>query len=166
MTTLRGHGISVLLPSGWEGHLGRRAEAVAAAVTAGTAAAASAVTEVVLPVAHLASVALPADRGDFGSGAVDGLGPDDVFVALIEYGPECVGTATFPATGLPRRAGAANFNRRSLQRTIDGQSGWQHFFSEGDRAFCLYVVLGRDHDVTPLLRTVDEVLAAVTIEAR
>ena len=46
---------------------------------------------------------------------------------------------------------AAWFNRRALQRTLDGQTGFQRFFSHGGRAFCLYVVLGRDSGIDPVI---------------
>nr|MDQ3294736.1 hypothetical protein [Actinomycetota bacterium] len=68
------------------------------------------------------------------------------------------------AQGIPRRAARARFNRRGLQNAIDGQAGWQSFFTAAGRAFCLYVVLGRDHDIAPLVAEVERVLAALTIE--
>jgi hypothetical protein len=139
-------GIAVEAPPGWE-----------AAIT-GEAGKAER-----LPVAHLATIALGPDRGDFGSGAVEDLGPDDAFVALVEYGPECAGTELFSREGLPRRLRASAFNRRALQRTLDGQAGQQLFFSTGGRAFCLYVVLGRDHDLGPLLDRVHAALDGVEV---
>ena len=146
------HGIAVDLPPGWEG-------AIAAATTPGAKAADAAA----YPVAHLSTAALPPDRGDFGSGVVDDLGPDDAFVALLEYGPECAGTPMFSRQGIPRHLRARAFNRRTLQRTLAGQAGQQVFFTEGGRAFCLYVVLGRDHDVEPLVDRVNAALAGVEV---
>lgn len=152
---LAAHGIAVDLPEGWEGAI-----TTAAPDDPGKAAADP------LPVLHLATTALPPERGDFGSGAVERLGPDDAFVALLEYGPECAGTALFARQGMPRRLRASWFNRRALQRTIDGQAGLQRFFTHGDRAFCLYVVLGRDHDLDPLLARVHAALDAIDPDAR
>lgn len=145
-------GIAIDVPRGWEGAIG-----AAAPVDEGKAAAAP------LPVAHLSTAALTAERGDFGSGTVEHLGPDDAFVALVEYGPECVGTAVFAKQGLPRRLRVRGFNRRALQRTIAGQAGQQVFFTEGGRAFCLYVVLGRDHDIAPLLDRVHAALDSIDL---
>lgn len=144
------HGISVTLPRGWEGHI-----AGTARTKGGPAPAA--------PVAHLSTVPLPPGRGDFGSGAVEGLGRDDAFVALVEYGPECAGTALFARQGVPRRLRARAFNKRALQRTLAGQCGVQLFFTEAGRAFCLYVVLGRDHDTAPLLDRVHATLDSIRI---
>lgn len=90
---------------------------------------------------HAATVALPAARGDFGSGVVDLLGSDDVFVALFEYDPEEAKAALFAARGLPA-VRPADFSTGVMQRTIRGQSGAQWFFAEHGRAFCLHAVLG------------------------
>jgi hypothetical protein len=146
------NGIAADLPPGWEGAIG-----TAAPDDTGKSAAAP------LPVLHLCTAALAPDRGDFGSGAVEGLGPDDAFIALLEYGSECVGTALYAHEGLPRRLRAKAFNRRALQRTIAGQAGMQRFFTDGGRAFCLYVVLGRDHDLAPLLARVHAALDGIDL---
>jgi hypothetical protein len=168
---IEGHGIAATLPARWEGVIGQRPEAAAAGTalvtgtgeTTASSGGLGSPDERILPTAHLATIALPAERGDFGSGAVDNLGPDDLFVALLEYGPECAGTAAFSRQGVPRRARRTNFGRRSLQRTIDGQAGWQQFCTENGRAFCLYVVLGRDSEIEPLLTELDTVLGSFRI---
>lgn len=174
MPRLSRYGIEVDLPPGWEGAIGRRpdgradpADAAVAEIT-GTSpvGAEGSPDEVILPTAHVATVPLPPDRGDFGSGVVERLGPDDAFIGLLEYGPECAGTPAFAGRGVPRRARVADFNRRALQRVIDGQAGWQHFFTDGGRAFCLFVVLGRDHDIQSLVERVNQVLAGLIIEPR
>jgi len=104
-----------------------------------------------------------AERGDFGSNVVEDLGPDDAFVALVEFGPECAGTPLYARQGLPRRLRSRAFNRRALQRTLEGQAGQQLFFTEAGRAFCLYVVLGRDHDLGPLLDRVHAALDGIEL---
>ncbi len=90
---------------------------------------------------HAATVPLPPDRGDFGSGVVDLLGPDDVFVALVDYGSEVADVGLFANQGMPRLA-PSQFGPNRLQRPLPGLSASQHFFSEGGRAFCLFTVLG------------------------
>ena len=90
---------------------------------------------------HAATVPLPAQRGDFGSGVVETLGPDDVFVSLFEYDAEDAGKALFAATGLPA-PGPADFSPAVLQRTQLGHSGAQWFFAVEGRPFCLHAVLG------------------------
>jgi hypothetical protein len=94
------------------------------------------------PLIHAANFALPARRGDFGSGAVEVMGSEDVFVSLFEYGPESAGQALFASEGLPRQIDPDLFHPRALQRVIPGQAGYQRFFTENGRPFCLYVVLG------------------------
>lgn len=156
---LASRGLTAALPAGWEGAFTTPAAVPARRTPAGVSTAAVPS----LPTLHLANFALPADRGDFGSGAVDRMGPRHAFVSLLEYGPECVGTALFDAAGLPRDLAASDFSARALQRTLAGQTGLQHFFTEAGRAFCLYVVLGHRGNAVPLAREVGGTLANVTI---
>ncbi|MDP3712137.1 MAG: hypothetical protein Q8R60_06600 [Mycobacteriales bacterium] len=90
---------------------------------------------------HAATIPIPSTRGDFGSGVVDLLRADDVFVSLFEYDPEDAKTALFAAKGLPT-VRPADFSTGVMQRTIKGRSGAQWFFSAAGRAFTLHVVLG------------------------
>lgn len=92
-------------------------------------------------VLHVMTCPIPAERGDFGSGAVDVLGLDDVFVALLEYDREEADRTLYAATGLPV-VRPSEFSPNGMQRPLPGQSGGQWFFRVGDRAFCLFVVLG------------------------
>ncbi|MFA9445949.1 hypothetical protein [Egicoccus sp. AB-alg6-2] len=157
---LRGHGIRAELPDGWEGAI--RRERVPP--EAGDGELAPAAVAEAPPVVHLGTFALPAERGDFGSGAVDLMAGDDSFVALLEYGAEEAGTPLFAANGLPRRLDPRQFSGRSLQRSLPGQAGWQHFFTEAGRAFCLYVVLGDGRDANRQVRRVEEVLAQIRLD--
>jgi hypothetical protein len=161
---LAAQGITTTLPPGWEGRISRRVDPSldrqAATNGFGTPG------ERTYPVAHLANFALPEDRADFGSGAVDLMGPDNLFVCLFEYGPEAVGTALFAPQGLPRKLRPGQFSPRALQHVIVGQSGYQHFFTEGNRAFCLFVVLGSHDNAPALVPLGSQVLSATTIEAR
>ena len=81
MATIRAHGIDVGLPAGWDGRISVRADGAPEA--AFTAAGTHAATLRSRPVVHLANFGLPADRGDFGSGAVELMGDRDVFVVLF-----------------------------------------------------------------------------------
>ena len=90
---------------------------------------------------HAATVPLPTQRGDFGSGVVEHLGPDDVFVALFEYDERDAARALFAATGLPSPR-PSDFSTAVLQRTQRGHSGAQWFFAVEGRPFCLHAVLG------------------------
>jgi hypothetical protein len=166
---LSGHGITTELPSGWEGRISRRVADPSRAVPAaaeGLSTAAVAVAEETFPVAHLANFALPANRGDFGSGAVNVMGPDNVLLCLLEYGPECVDTELFAPTGLPRQLDPGAFGANQLQRAIKGQAGQQLFFTEANRAFCLFVVLGAQRNAATLVPLADSVLSSVQIDPR
>lgn len=158
---LEGHGIAARLPAGWEGSIAAHRQggldvAAAAHSDAGRA-------RGVLPVAHFATFALPAMRGDFGSNVVDAMRPADAFISLVEYGPEEAGSALFSSRGLPRRLDPRSFSPKQLQRTIAGQAGLQIFFTSNDRAFCLYVVIGDAGDAHRLVRRVEQVLADIEL---
>lgn len=115
------------------------------------------------PVLHAATVALPAERGDFGSGVVELLGVDDVFVSLVEYGEEEAGSKLFKEGLLPRQLGPDLFRTSQLQRWQPGQAGLQVFFSVDGRAFCLYVVLGSFNRRGELVKEVNALLAGLAI---
>lgn len=149
MTRLDRFGIAVELPPGWEGEIYRRPS------TPDGLRPQAAQEEA--PVAHAATFGLPPDRGDFGNGAVDLMAPDDVFLSLFEYDPPAASTALFAAEGLPR-LDDDDFSTSTLQRGLPGHSGCQRFFHIGDRAFCLYVVLGSHRFRSPLVRRVNQVL--------
>ena len=162
---LAAHGLAAQLPPGWEGSIAaERQDLVSVAAQAFSAA--SAPAPQTLPVAHFATCALPAVRSDFGAEIVEQMATADVFVALLEYGPEEAGSALFAHEGLPRRLDPRRFSAAQLQRTLRGQAGFQLFFHEGGRAFCLYIVLGDATDAHLQVRRVEQVLATLEIEER
>jgi len=168
---LDSQGITTTLPPGWEGRITRR-EAPAAAPALGLAPSRvtlgpnGATGERTFPIAHLANFALPEERGDFGSGAVDIMGPGNLFVCLFEYGPESVGTALFAPQGMPRSLTPSQFSPRALQHVIPGQAGFQTFFTEQNRAFCLFVVLGALASAPTLVPSANQVLTGTTVQPR
>ncbi|WP_052668313.1 hypothetical protein [Nitriliruptor alkaliphilus] len=155
---VRGFGIRADLPRGWEAALRTAAPAPPAPDEAATLSAPTA------PVLHAGTFPLPTDRGDFGSGAVETMQDGDTFVALLEYDQEEADTPLFEAQGLPRRLDPRRFHRRSLQRVLPGQAGYQTFFTEGGRAFCLYVVLGDEEDKLVQVRRAEQMLATIVID--
>ncbi len=102
------------------------------------------------PVAQFATFPIPDGTGDFGSGAVTLMGPNDVFATLFEYGPESVGKALFAQPGRPTAFAPRHFSPMVLRRGIPGQSGTQWFFTEAGRPFSFYAVLG-SHRLRELL---------------
>jgi uncharacterized surface protein with fasciclin (FAS1) repeats len=162
LTDLSAHGIAVTLPAGWEGRVFRRPAAgeVGVAAADGPAAPPGETTHAVV---HVATIALPPDTGDFASSAVERLGPNDALVVLFEYDPVSTTQPLFATRGIPRTVSADDFSPNVLQRTIRGQAGVQQFFQEGDRAFCLYVVLGSFANRERMVGPVTELLASFRI---
>ncbi|GGM18414.1 hypothetical protein [Nakamurella endophytica] len=176
-TPLSAHGISIGLPADFEGRISLRGRpgrpgtvrsvtgrGAAAAVTEPVAPEPLAPGERHYPVSHVANFPLPPDRGDFGCGAVDRMTGSHCLIALVEYGPECVGTALFAPAGMPTPAVSA-FGPDTLQHRISGQLGYQRFFTVSGRPFCLYVVLGGARNAAALVGRVRSVLAATTVAA-
>jgi hypothetical protein len=151
MTTpvLAAHGLRAELPRRWEGRLYLRTEDQHQAN----------------PVLHLANFALPPSRGDFGTGAVERMGEQHVFVSLFEYGADEAGRPLFAAHGFPRLT-VRDFAANQLQRRLPGQLGCQRFFTDRGRAFCLYVVLGSARHAASLVQEVHEVIARLQVEER
>jgi hypothetical protein len=159
MAQLRDAGLAIDLPPGWDARIYRRAEVAAASLNAQG----EPTTHTVL---HAANFALPAERGDFGSGAVELMRGDNVLIALVEYHPSSVGSPMFAPPDLPRPLRADDFDPSMLQRRIAGQAGLQRFFSAAGRAFALYVVLGNYGDRRRLVASVNQVLAGIALGPR
>lgn len=157
---VRGFGIRADLPRGWEAAMRNAPPSPPEPGEVATLSVAE------TPVLHAGTFPLPTDRGDFGSGAVELMQQGDTFVALLEYDQEEADTPLFEATGLPRRLDPRRFHARSLQRVLPGQCGYQTFFTEGGRAFCLYVVLGDEEDKLVQVRRAEQMLATIEIEPR
>ena len=160
MTTLSAEGLSVVLPTGWEGEIYVRPPEGAAPPAAAPAAR---VRGQARPVLQLADFALPRTRGDFGGGAVELMGPRNIFVSLFEHGPESVGTPLFAASGPPWPVATSDFGPNRLQRPLPGQAGGQWFFHFEGRAFCLYAVLGSYSLRVLLARPLNHALAGIRI---
>ena len=162
---LSGFGITTDLPPGWEGRITKRTAPVGPTGAAARTSATGTPGEVPGPIVHLANFALPEVRGDFGSGAVDLMGSGHVLITLFEYGPESLGKALFARKGMPTVL-PRMFDPAGLQKVIKGQAGFQRFFTEADRAFCLYVVIGRHAEATALAAKANTTLRATRIDPR
>jgi hypothetical protein len=146
---MKAFGLSVAPPRGWDVRITRREQGQHGDRSR--------------PVLHACTRALPEDRGDYGSGAVELLTREDVFVSLLEFGPESVGTPLFARQGLPDPLPLSSFSPTRLQRTLPGQSGLQLFFQDNGRAFCLYVVLGAHSRRVALMPKAEQLVASLTI---
>jgi hypothetical protein len=147
---VQAHGLRVAVPRGWDVRVYRRPPLPGENTNA---------------VMHAANFALPAGRGDFGSGAVETMGAGDVLVMLLVYDPSRAGTGLFARSGMPASLDPAGFATTSLQRGLSGQAGQQLFFTEGGRAFCLYVVLGSYAQRARLVPEANALVRAVRVEA-
>ena len=170
MTRLSGAGIAVDLPAGWDALLYRREElptepdgSIRRQSLAPGALERLAPGATTHPVLHTASFPMPADRGDYGSGAVDIMATQDIFVSLLEFHPDAAATPLFARQGVPRGLSSDDFRAGALQRSLPGQSGCQRFFSVQGRAFCLYVVLGSHARRHLLVPTVNALLESLEI---
>jgi hypothetical protein len=148
MTRLASLGLSIDLPQGWEGTIYQREDGH--------------------PILHAATFPLPNERGDFGNGAVDRMGWDDILLVLLEYDQQSAGTALFANVGPPSNLNGADFSPTTMQKVIPGQAGLQRFFtaSQTNRAFCLYAVIGAYRRAARLAAELTTVLQTMTIGPR
>jgi hypothetical protein len=148
MAQLSELGLTVDLPQGWDARLFSREAGDGTARVA----------------LHAGTFPLPSQRGDFGSGAVEAMTPDDVLVVLLEYDRGCTEKPLFQNHGLPSSLEAGQFSSSVLQRALPGQAGAQVFFCDSGRAFCLYVVLGSQAGGRYLVPLANSLLGRITLE--
>jgi hypothetical protein len=146
--TLVAGGLTLALPAGWEARIRRQAPSQAGHRG-----------NVLL---HAATIPLPEQRGDFGSGVVERLGPDDAFVAMFEYDGKDADKVLFQAARLPAPK-PSDFSPAVLQRTIRGGTGAQWFFAQSGRAFSLHAVLGSHARRAPGATKVAQLLHGLTV---
>ena len=142
---LAAYGMTVELPSGWEGRIYRRPGGDATL--------------------HAGSFPLPVDDADFGSGTVAAMNGDGAFVVLTEYERALAGQGLFQAEGLGLPLRGSDFSPRTLQRALPGLVGFQRFFTASDRAWCLYVVVGTQSNATALVEQTNHILGSVVLDA-
>jgi hypothetical protein len=161
--TIDDRGITVVVPSGWEAEIYRRSPQ---RIDYGDDVPVSRrFQESTRSIVHIANFPLPEKRGDYGSRAVEIMGDQDVLVILFEFEPGSAGEPMFAADGLPRPVRAADFDPNQMQRPLPGMAGMQRFFNvDGERAFCVFAVIGSFAARRELAPVVDEVLAGITIE--
>ena len=159
MSRLSGSGVTVEVPSGWEGRIYSNAAASPPPALGAASAPAPGAANAVL---HIASFPLPPGTGDYGGGAVEQMTNKDVLVVLMEHGAQSVGTPLFAATGIPRLT-VDDVSPTRLQRLIEGQGGAQRFFTANGRAFCLYVVFGSFARRGRTIPVVNDILKTVSI---
>ena|SRR6266545_4863333 len=148
---LAAHGMAVELPEGWEGRI-FRFDAPPPAVN--------------LPVLHAADRPLTSQRSTYGAEVVASLGGTGTFMALVEFDPATAGTGLFAPRGVPAPARLSEFAPNAMERALPGLAARQRFFTEGGRAFCLYLVIGTGGEPGPRVDRVNRVLSSLSIDAR
>ena len=158
MGRLTAYGISATPPRGWDVRIERRQQ-LSVRAPASTAP----VGGYVHPVLHAANARLPPRRGDYGSGYVETMSVDNVFVCLAEFDRDATTTVLFDH-GQPRAVRTADFHPDAQQRVIAGMCGSQRFFTQNGRAFCLYVVLGSWVQRRALVQVVNRFVSTIGID--
>lgn len=146
--TLVAAGISLEVPAGWEARIRRQ-----------PASQPGRLGNVLL---HASTIPLPEARGDFGSGVVERLGPDDAFLAMLEYDGRDAAAVLFRSARLPVPK-PSDFSPDVLQRTMAGNTGAQWFFSLSGRPFSLHAVLGSHARRAPGASKVAGLLRGLTV---
>ena len=157
MDRLSAYGIGIDVPSGWEAELSLQQDP--SVIDADLAPSARQ-----LVVVHVANFWMPTDRSDYGSEALQAMGTEGIFIALVEFDGAAARSRLFEHSGLPLALQPDDFSPAQLQRPMRGHAGLQRFFRSGGRAFCLHTVIGsyrRRYTLTP---EVNRILSALTIE--
>lgn len=114
---------------------------------------------------HAANFWLPRERSDFGHEVVETMRLVDIFLALVEYGPDAAGKQLFAGTGVPQ-VDADSLSHEVVMGTASGQAGAQRFFHVGARAFSLYVVIGSHRLRSRTMPIVGELLRTLRVASR
>jgi len=144
-TSLKANGVTVAVLDGWD------VEMSALSATPSRS------------LVHLGNFALPVERGDYGSGAVEIMGSAGIFMALMEFDTSAASTALFSGAVMPTNLAIADFSPQTLQRRLPNQLGTQRFFVASDRPFVLYAVLGSTRMASVLVSEMNRVLRGISI---
>lgn len=145
---LTGFGLTVTLPDGWNGVVYQRDPLVQ--------------DEIRRPVMQASTLDVTLDQGDFGGGLVENLGSFDVFLTLLEIDPGNELALANP--GFVRTLAPEAFAGNRLRRLILGQGGYEGFFTESSRAFCLYVVVGSIDNLGGFLGPINDLLQSIVVD--
>ena len=151
MTDVRGSGFVVDVPPAWEVDI--RPES--AMLLGGN-------PDVIEPaVMHIANFQLPAGLADYGDEIFTELGPADVFVSVIDFGPLASDQQLFGHQGMPIPLAPDDFSEDAAVRGLQGGTASQQFFQAKARGYCLYVVIGSHKERSDVLTELNTVLASI-----
>jgi hypothetical protein len=151
MAVLSGHGLAIRVPAHWEGRIFVPSLAPPA---------------LNLPIVHLTNTALPMERSTYAPELAAQAGSTGALVALVEFESRLADRGLYAPQGLGLPLRRTGFHTRALQVPNPLQEGHQRFFSDGGRAFSLYVVLGSGEGADWRLRVVNDALATLRITPR
>ena len=157
MSRLAAHGLSVDVPAGWEAELSIQPDPATLDSSLES-------SDASLVVVHAANFSLPAERGDYGSGAVEIMDRNGIFAALIEFDGASATSKLFAHEGFPTHLDPADFAPDQLHLSLSGQAGLQQFFHVGPRAFCLYAVIGSYSMRGLLVPELNRMLSSLSID--
>lgn len=156
MDRLSLYGIEIDVPSGWEAQLSVQQDPAG-------------IDPHLVPssrplvVLHVANFWIPAECGDYGLEVAEVMGPQDIFVSLVEFDPTSVGSPLFTHVGIPLPLSPDDFDPGQLHRPMRSLAGVQRFFSSAGRAFCLHAVVGSHNRRGVLTPEVNRILSGLTI---
>jgi hypothetical protein len=148
MTRLSSHGIAITVPKGWEGRI-FVPDLDPPAIN--------------LPILHLTDTVLTTERSSYAPELAARAGGTGILVALLEFDNTLADVGLYEPQGLRLPLTRERFHPKALQFPSRVQEGHQWFFSEGGRAFCLYVVLGTGRGVDRRLAEANRALASLDI---
>ncbi|MCL1595568.1 MAG: hypothetical protein M3132_14570 [Actinomycetia bacterium] len=151
MTLVQGSGFAVDVPAAWEVNI-RPESAMLLSGDDG----------VIEPaVLHMANFQLPQELAEYGDELYTDLGPADVFVAVIDFGPLAADQGLFGHKGMQLPLALEDFSEDAAVRGLQGGTAAQQFFQASGRGYCLYVVIGSHRERADVLLELNTVLASV-----
>ena len=148
MTELRGFGLALSAPPGWEVRMWRPDLPPPAENR---------------PVVRLANVALPSTKNTYAEDVADDMRPGTLVASLAEFSPESAGRGLYGTEGVPTLR-MDDLDPRAVQRALPGRSGAQRFFTVAGRAFSLYVIARDGAGLRSALRELDAALRGLVVE--
>ena len=119
-----------------------------------------------MPILHLANVALPAERGDYGSGVVPGMRSGGVFISLLQHDPRDLSAPLFGGRPAPWPLDVEDVSPEMLPRRFADGAGHQSFFVTAGRPYCLFVAIAGFSQRRRLITEANRALASVTFGER
>jgi hypothetical protein len=151
MTEIRGSGFVVDVPPAWEVNIRPESAMLLAADP-----------DVVEPaVMHIANFQLQDGLADYGDEIFTSLGPADLFVSVIDFGPLDPDQQLFNHQGMPIPLTPDSFSEDAAVRGLQGGTASQQFFQASGRGYCLYVVIGSHKERADVLFELNDVLSSV-----